>query len=120
MALTAIVILGIVGTILGMTIALRGVSEVSRGLATIQEHKLIGIADACAEDVLWQYDLNPGTPKTPVSINGGTCVISVNNLGAQMRGVTITATIDRWTRVLYLRVDTGVNPVVVHEWRVVE
>lgn len=120
MALTAVIILGIVGAILGITLALRGVNEVSRGLGTIQEHKLIGIVDACAEDVLWQYDANPGTPNSPVTVNGGTCTVSVDNLGGQLRGVTITATIERWTRTVYLRVDTGTNPVVVHEWRVVQ
>lgn len=119
MALVSVIILGVVGTVMGLSVALRGISELDRGLATIQEHKLIAIADACAEDVLWQYSRNPGTPVSPVSINGGTCVISTNNLGGGDRGVTVVATLERWTRTLSLRVDTGTDPVTLYEWRVV-
>ncbi len=88
-ALTSVIILGAVISIIALTIALAGVSSRANTFHILESEQLYLKAEGCLEEALIQLKRDNGYTGETLNVDGASCVISIS--GAPERDIQIEA-----------------------------
>ncbi len=97
MLIITVVVLGAVALAVVFSGALRGLGEMSMGIAETRSKEALAGADACTEEAMLQLTLNTSYAGGTVTIGNTVCTIAVDTSSATLRTITVTAVRDRWT-----------------------
>lgn len=105
--MTVIIILASV-LVIGIIIAQMGINEVIFGLQGSNSHKLLEVADSCAEEGYYRLKRDSGYTGGTLTFPEGSCTISVGGTEPN-RTFTVQATIEELTRNFTMSVDARTN-----------
>jgi len=117
MLLTTVLIMGAAALTISLSLALRGIGELDMGFSENQSKETLALADGCVQEALLRLSRNAGYAGGVVSVEDGSCTITVTSAGTQ-RTISVNATIDRWTRKITARVDIASMTLI--DWKQVE
>jgi hypothetical protein len=115
MLLITVLIVGAVALTIGLSVALRGIGELDMGFAGNRSLEALSIADGCMEEAMIRLWSDYSYTGATLTVGDGTCSITVVNSGTG-RTITVSATINKWTRQIRSQVDIGSPKIGVVEW----
>lgn len=119
MLMVTILIVGLVGLIIGLSVALRGTSEVSRGAAAVTHQKLVALAHVCAQEAIYRMVSNNGYQGETIAIGPDSCTGTRTTMGGNVYAFHIDALSRTWHQRLFLKIDVGTTPITVLEYYLV-
>ena len=97
MLIITVVVLGAVALAVVISGALRGLNEMSMGIAEVRSRESLAGADACTEEAMLRLTLDSSYVGATVTVGSTVCTIAVTSPTATTRSILVTAVRDRWT-----------------------
>lgn len=125
-ALISLLIIMAVLVSIGITISAVGQNEIALSGVFQDGEQAFAIADACVEEGIQRFKNNGAYAGGTFTLDGGSCTISVANLGGNTRLVTGTGVYKRNTRIieanvtLHLNAQGNAKNVGINSWREAE
>lgn len=116
MLLLVVLIVGTTALLIAMGTAMNGIGELEMGTGESQSAEALAIADGCAQEALLRLSRNQSYTGAVLNAGDGSCTISVPNTGGE-RVLSVTGTVDRWERVLTIRVQVSGSRITILSWR---
>lgn len=110
MLLVTAIAAGAVALLIGMSIALGGIGELSMGRAEPKSAEVSAIADGCMEEAFLRLSFSSAYAGGALSYGNGNCVILVTAAGEE-RTIWVTATLDKWTKRLMARMNISTSKI---------
>lgn len=115
MLLTTVLLMGAVALMIALSVANRGIGELSTSFNENQGIRAYDLAEGCAQNSLLRLSQNPAYTGETLSLNEGDCVISVQSNGND-RTVSVSATVQAWTHHLILQLTISGTSITINEW----
>ena len=116
--LLAVLIVGIVGTAIAVSLVLLGLGASRSSFAIEQSNQAKGLANACAEEALQQIrDLTSFTGTGNLTLGQGTCTYTVTNTGGSNRTITASGTVGTIVRKISISITAIMPSIVVSSWQ---
>ena len=116
MLLLVVLIMGSTALLIAMSTALNGIGEMDMGLGDAQSAEALAIADGCAQEALLRLSRASSYTGAVLSVGDGSCTIAVSDVGGD-KDITVTSILDRWERVLSIRVRVSGSRITILSWR---
>ncbi len=116
-ALISVLIVGAIGTVIGVSLLQLGLSTSRSSFAQHQSNQAKGLANACAEEALQQIRDNTSFTGTGnLTLGQGTCTYTVTAGAGENRTIQSSGTVGSITRKLEVTITT-INPqIIVSTW----
>lgn len=106
--ISTLVIMAVVLAI-GLSISLIGRDEIALSGVYLDGEQAFAIADACTEEGVSRFKANGAFGGTTLSLDGGSCTVTVTNLGGNTRLVRSVASYNDAIRVVEANVSLSLN-----------
>ncbi|MBI2097783.1 MAG: hypothetical protein HYT46_02545 [Candidatus Vogelbacteria bacterium] len=118
MALVTVIIIAATALVMSLNSSLLGLGTLEFGTLVAGGGEAASLADACVEEALQRLRVNQSYSGDPaLSIFGGTCIITVTDLGGGERQATVIATQGDFTKRVEVNMTLGVRTVTVSHWQ---
>lgn len=114
-ALSVVLIVGFVITLITITTSLTSISEGQFALAHHQREITNSFVDACAEDALVKLNADNALPNT-IFLPGGTCPVTTNSQVGTSWDFTVTGTVNNLAKSIRIQVNRGTT-ITVSSWQ---
>ena len=117
-ALLTVVIIGAVALVIVRSPALLGLGEIGAVYTASQGKAALGLAHACANEVLrqWRQDENYSAIDRVLNIGDGECLVNTSAQGNE-RQATIRAALEDYYQTIEINVILESNAVVLNSWQ---
>ena len=125
-ALVAMLVIAAVVLVVGISIALSAIGELSMGFGNNMSTESLAVAEACMDEGLMRLKraceagncaTYTGTGGTPLSIGGGSCTIVIDDLGGNVYTVTSESTLDDFIKTLEANVTAVGSSFTLNSWQ---
>jgi len=91
-ALLTVIIISAATLIMAYSASLLGLGELDMGYASQKGSEALALADGCVEDGFWRLRLNPAYAGGALTVNSGSCIISISANGSDRVVTAIAST----------------------------
>ncbi|MBI3332125.1 hypothetical protein HYZ99_04165 [Candidatus Peregrinibacteria bacterium] len=99
MLLVTVLIVGSIALLTSISVALRGMHELSMAQGIRKSMELTAIADGCMEEAMLRLSRSSSYAGGTLAVGGGSCTIVVSGTGS-LRTIAVDAAIGRWAKEL--------------------
>lgn len=119
--LLGVLVVGVVGISLSVSILLLGLGSSRTGFAVEQSYQVKALASACIEEALQRInDSTPFAGSNTLTIGQGTCTYTVTSQGGQNRTIAVSAVVGTMVRKVKIILD-NINPAIrIVSWQEVD
>lgn len=117
-ALLSVLLIGAVGTVIGVTLVMLGLGASRTSYALVQSTEAKSLANACAEEALMKIrESTSFTGTATVNLGNGSCIYTVTNTGGQTRSVTASGSVGTIVRKVSINI-SAINPqITISSWQ---
>jgi hypothetical protein len=119
-ALVTVVTIMAATLIIGLSVSSLGLGELERGYTAQRGTEALTIADGCAEETLRRIrrDISYGVGRGNINltVNNGTCTITVADIGGGGRNITVIGTSGEYNKKIEVEITLSGNVITIDSW----
>jgi len=118
--LLIVIIIAVSTLIMAYSSSFLGLGELDLGYTSQKGAEAFSIADGCIEETLHRIRLNAnygvGIGEINLSVNNGSCIINVTDLGENQRRISVAGTVNNYTKRIETELILNGNIITVISW----
>lgn len=115
-ALLTVIIISSVVLVMGLSTSYLGLGELNLGFTEQKGSEALAAAEGCMEDALMLLRLDNSYSGGSLSLENGSCIISVSSTGSD-RTLVSSATVFGFTRTIQTQVTISSNTILLNSWQ---